>query len=639
MSSSPQGHGAVADARGLRLVKLALGAVGVVYGDIGTSPLYAIRECFHREYDEHGQLVHGVMPDETNVLGIVSLVFWSLLVVVVVKYLTFVMRADNEGEGGIVSLTSLIVPRKGKSIGLGFLVLLGLFGAALLYGDAMITPAISVLSAVEGLGVANPLLTDLAVPISIVILVGLFSVQRWGTGKLGFAFGFIMVGWFAALAVTGAPWIVRAPLVLWAISPHHAVMFFVNHGFSAFQLLGSVVLVVTGGEALYADMGHFGRKGIRVAWYLIVYPALLLNYFGQGALILTNPAAAESPFFSLVPREWLYPMVALSTFAVVVASQALISGAFSMTRQAVQLGYFPRVSIMHTSGREEGQIYIPEINEFMMVGCIALVLGFRSSSGLAAAYGLAVTGTMSITSVLFYAVMRDRLGKNRALQLTALFLVFDLAFFASNTLKLQHGGWVPLAIAGVIFIAMTTWQRGRAFLGAYVTSLARPLEEFLASLREAPPVRVPGTAVVLSTNPNLAPPVLLHHLRHNQVLHEKLLLMHILTERVPEVPGSDRIVFEDKGEGVWHVTVRYGFMQTPNVPLAIDACIAKGIPIDRDRLTYYLGRETLLPTGQARMMRWRKRLFMFLSRNSRPPTYYFRIPPDRVVEIGMQIPL
>ena len=634
-SEAHAGHGNAADAGGLRLIKLTLGEIGVVYGDIGTSPLYAVRECFGE---------HGVSAErDSNVYGILSLVFWSLTVVIVVKYLAFVLRADNQGEGGTLALMARLLP-KGASTertrAVSVLVLLALFGASLLFGEGIITPAISVLSAVEGLAVANDVFEPLAVPIACVILVGLFAVQRFGTGRLGLLFGLGMVGWFVTLALLGAPWIARNPKVLWALSPHHAVTFFVNNGFHGFALLGSVVLCITGGEALYADMGHFGRKSIRIAWMVLVYPALLINYFGQGAFLLANPGA-EAPFFALVPREWLYPMIGLATFATIVASQALISGAFSIARQAVQLGYFPRVTIIHTSGREEGQIYVPELNELMMVGCIALVIGFGSSSALAAAYGAAVTGAMTITSILFYAVMKDRMKPGRAFLLMCLFLAFDLPFLAANLLKIDDGGWFPLVLGAVTFTAMTTWYRGRAALGRYVMQLAKPLPEFLQQIQTSPPARVPGTAVVLTSNPNVAPPVLLHHLKFNKVLHEKVLLVNLMTERVPEVPESQRVEVEDivAGDGLWHVTARYGFIQTPNVPAVIDAVIAKGVPLDKDDLTYYLGRETLLMGGKSPLMRWRKRLFMFLSRNSRPPTYYFRIPPDRVVEIGMQIRL
>lgn len=623
----------VGDASGLRLLKLAFGAIGVVYGDIGTSPLYALRECFGE---------HGVEPTEANVYGVVSLVFWALLVVVVLKYLVYVLRADNEGEGGVLALLALVAPRSPEArrrFGTATLVLLGLFGTGLLFGDAVITPAISVLSAVEGLEVANPLFAPLAVPISIAILLGLFAIQRWGTGRLGALFGFVTLGWFAAIGVLGARWVGRNPIILWAVSPHHAVRFFIENGFHGFVLLGSVVLVVTGGEALYADMGHFGRRAIRVAWYAVVYPALLLNYFGQGAWLLANPERGASTFYALVPRAYLLPMIGLATAATVVASQALISGAFSLSRQALQLGYFPRLTIVHTSGKEHGQIFVPEVNEAMMVGCIAVVIGFGSSSALAAAYGAAVTGTMTITSFLFYAVMRDRLGPRRALRLLILFLVFDLAFLGANALKIAHGGWFPLAVGASLFIVMTTWRRGREALRAFVLGRARPLGDLLTELRAAPPHRVPGAAVFLSSSPDVAPLVLLHHLRHNKVLHERVVLLYIATDRVPEVPEDGRVELREAGDGFVFVTAHYGFMQTPNVPAIIATCRARGLELPLEDTTFYLGRESLLPTGPARLARWRKRLFTFLARNAPPATYYFAIPPERVIEIGMQVEL
>ncbi len=633
MSGDAHGERA-SDARGLRLGKLAFGAIGVVYGDIGTSPLYAVRECF-------AAAPHGVPADEANVLGIVSLVFWSLAVVVVTKYLVFIMRADNEGEGGILALLALVLPKtpEGKTRATTALLMLGLFGAALLYGDAIITPAISVLSAVEGLAVANDLFEPLAVPISVVILVALFVAQRFGAGRLGAVFGIVTVSWFVAIAVIAVPAIRERPDVLFALSPHYAVMFFVHNGAHGFALLGSVVLCVTGGEALYADMGHFGRRAIRIAWYVVVYPALLLNYFGQGALLLAHPEHAENPFYALVPEAYLYPMVALATAATVVASQALISGAYSLSRQAAQLGYFPRITVVHTSGAERGQIYVPEINEAMMVGCIALVVGFGSSSALAAAYGAAVTGTMTITTILFYAAMRSRLGETKARRLLVLFLVFDLAFLGANLLKIQHGGWVPIAVAIAVFAAMTTWQRGREALRTLMVSRGRPISEFLAEIKETPPLRVPGVAVFMSSTGDIIPPVLLHHLRHNKVLHERVVLLHVKTENVPEIAPADRVEVEELTEGFLRVSARYGFMQSPVVPEICRAAADKGIEIPLDDTTFYLGRETLLMTGKSRMMLWRKRLFAFLSRNARHPTYYFKIPTDRVVEMGMQVEL
>jgi KUP system potassium uptake protein len=632
-AATAHAHG---EASGVRLAALALGAIGVVYGDIGTSPLYAVKECFDP--------AHGVPPTPGNVYGVLSLVFWSLLVVVVLKYLVYVLRADNEGEGGILALLALVAPKQSedgdpKRRSRALLVLLGLFGAGLLYGDAIITPAISVLSAVEGLEIANPVFAPLAVPISIVILVGLFVVQRWGTGRLGAFFGVLTFAWFVAIAAIGAPWIGRAPRIVWALSPHHAVRFFVEHGGHGFALLGSVVLVVTGGEALYADMGHFGRRAIRVAWFALVYPALLLNYFGQGAYLLAHPEGAGSPFYALVPRPYLYPMIALATVATVVASQALISGAFSLSQQALQLGYLPRLRIIHTSGRERGQIFIPEVNELMMVGCIAVVIGFGSSSALAAAYGAAVTGTMTITSVLFYAAMRDRLGKPRAVRLLVLFLVFDLAFLGANTLKIRHGGWFPLSVGAFMFVVMTTWRRVRGALARVMRDTSLSLDDFRAQLDIGEPYRVPGAAVFMTSTPNVAPPVLLHHLKHNKVLHQRVVVLVVVSEDVPHVADDRLVQIRDLGKGLYTVVARYGFMRTPQVPEILAACAARGLVLPVADTTFYLGRETLLPTGRARIARWRKRLFMFLARNARSPSAYFAIPPDRVVEIGMQIEL
>jgi KUP system potassium uptake protein len=628
------GSGAdVGDARGLRLAKLAFGAIGVVYGDIGTSPLYAVRECFGAE--------HGVPATESNVLGVLSLVFWSLAIVVVLKYLIFILRADNEGEGGTLALLALVVPRspEARTRGTAVLILLGLFGASLLLGEGVITPAISVLSAVEGLAVADPIFEPVALPLAMVILIALFISQKWGTGRLAVVFGAVTLAWFVAIAVLGAPWIARQPLVLRAIVPFYAIRFFWENGFHGFALLGSVVLCVTGGEALYADMGHFGRRAIRIAWFTVVYPALLLNYFGQGALLLERPDAAATPFYAMVPEEYLFAMVGLATAATVVASQALISGAYSLARQAVQLGYFPRVTIIHTSSTEKGQIYIPEVNEAMMFGCLALVVGFGSSSALAAAYGAAVTGTMTITSILFYAAMRERIGKKVALRLLLLFLTFDIAFLSANLLKVPQGGWLPIAAAVVLFTAMLTWKRGRELLGAYIAKSAKTFPAFSAELDAAMPHRVPGTAVFMTSTPDVAPPVLLHHLRHNKVLHERVVLLHVRTEGVPEVASAERVTVRELGHGLVEVIARYGFMETPVVPDIARACTEKGFPLVMGETTFYLGRETLLATGSGRMMRWRKRLFMFLSRNARHPTFYFRIPPDRVVEMGMQVDL
>ena len=621
--------------------RLALGALGVVYGDIGTSPLYAIKECFAG--------THGVAPTPENVLGILSLVFWSLLLVVVAKYLTFIMRASNHGEGGILALLALLGRgrRDANVPGLGGLVLLGLFGAALLYGDGIITPAISVLSAVEGLEVATAGFKPFVVVITVGVLIGLFLMQRRGTDAVGAIFGPAMLLWFVTIAAIGLPWIIRRPEVLAAMSPHHAIGFMMHHRWHGFLVLGAVVLCITGGEALYADMGHFGRKPIRWAWYVVVFPCLLVNYFGQGALLLASrddPPA--NPFYGLVSGWMLYPLVVLATVAAVVASQALISGAYSLTQQAVQLGYCPRVAIVHTSGHAEGQIFIPEINNMLMVACVTLVITLRESEKMAAAYGIAVTGTMSITSILFYFVAVHKWGwhKAAALGLTVVFMAVDLAFFTSNAAKIYlvspHYGWFPLVIGAVVFVIMTTWKKGRDRLYAFIRESTLPLELFMADLAVHPPHRVKGTAVFMTSNPEGAPPVLLHHFKHNKVLHQQVVLLSIITAHEPEIESPDRLTrVKDLGQGFYQVTAKYGFMQTPNVLDVLTACEGAGLAIDRADTSFFLGRETLLITRRPGMSKWRKVLFAFLSRNARPANAFFRLPPNRVVELGTQIEL
>ena len=618
------------------LAKLTLGALGVVYGDIGTSPLYAIKECV--------ALPHGVGPTPANILGILSLVFWSITLVVSVKYLTFVMRADNNGEGGVLALMALVAPKdkEGTRRRAMWLAMLGLFGAALLYGDGIITPAISVLSAIEGLEVATTAFSPFVVPLTCVVLIVLFSVQRRGTGGIGTIFGPMTLCWFVAIAIAGVPPLFRHPEILRAVNPRYAFAFFAAHGGHGFLILGSVVLCVTGGEALYADMGHFGTRAIRIAWYSVVFPALLINYFGQGALLLERPALSGNPFYALFSGGWLYPMVVLATVATVVASQALISGAFSLTRQAVQLGYMPRVTIVHTSGKTEGQIYIPEVNTALMLMCVALVLGFKQSGNLAAAYGIAVTGTMSITSLLFFFVARRRWNWSlpRAGGLLVLFLIFDLAFFASSFAKILHGGWVPILVAAIVFTIMITWKRGRAMLAARVAADALPWEAFMADIEMTKPHRVPGTAVFLASTRRGTPNVLLHHFKHNKVLHEQVVIMSVVTDDVPEVGAKESVRYKHFGHGFWAVTAHYGFMQSPNVLEALRRCRPAGLRLNPNDTSYYLGRETLLPApGRTGMAQWRKRLFRLLSRNARSATDFFNIPPNRVVEIGTQIEL
>ncbi|MRG95524.1 potassium transporter Kup [Polyangium spumosum] len=612
---------------------LLLGALGVVFGDIGTSPLYAIKECFSPASP------HRVLPTPDNILGILSLVFWSLLMVVTVKYLTFVLKADNQGSGGILALLALVPTRKGP--GTGLLVLLVLLGASLLYGEGVITPAISVLSAMEGLEIVYEPLKPAVVPLTVLILVALFLVQKRGTGGIGSVFGTVTLIWFVTIAALGARWIVANPSVLAAVDPRNAVRFFLEHKSHGFLLLGAVVLCITGCEALYADMGHFGRGPIRRVWFVVVWPALLLNYFGQGAYLLQHPEGATNPFYALAPSWARGPTVAIATAATIVASQALISGAFSLTQQAVQLGYFPRVTIVHTSKDTEGQIYIPEINRALLVACITLVLMFRSSTSLAAAYGIAVTATMTITTMVYFVVVTQRWGWPlwKALPPVAVFLAIDVSFFTANAAKFFHGGWFPVALAAVLFTVMTTWKSGRRILAESFKEGVLPLELFLEDVERTKPHRVRGTAVFMASNPNGTPPVLLHHFKHNQVLHEQVVLLSIMNERVPEIPPEARLSVEHKGHGFYRVTARYGFMQTPHVPSLLAACEEHGLSIELGRASYYLGRETLLPTGRSKMWKWRKDLFAFISRNARPATAYFGLPPGRVVELGMQIDL
>jgi KUP system potassium uptake protein len=614
------------------LRRLALGALGVVYGDIGTSPLYAIRECFGGP--------HAVSATEANVLGVLSLVFWSLFFVICVKYLTFMMRADNRGEGGILALLALQTGVRGPRW-TQVAVVLGLLGAGFLYGDGAITPAISILGAVEGIQVATPALAPAVVPLTALILVAVFAVQRYGTGRIGAVVGWIMLAWFVAIGAAGLVAVLREPSVVAALSPHHAVRFFGEHGVGAFLLLGSVVLVVTGGEALYADMGHFGVRPIRFAWYTVVMPALVLNYFGQGVVMLESGGAVKNSFYALAPGNWLYPMLVIATLAAIIASQALITGAYSLTRSAVQLGYFPRVQIVHTSGETEGQIYIPEVNWILMVVCLALVFEFRTSGNLAAAYGIAVTGTMAMGSVLFYGVARGcwGWGRGRAMALVGAFLVVDLAFFGANLTKVFQGGWVPLALGAALVVVMTTWRAGRVELARFFAESTLPEGLFLDDVRRTGLLRVPGTAVFMTSSPDGIPPVLLHHVKHNKMLHDQVVLLSIETAQVPTVRFGKNFAVEDIGEGFYRVTAAYGFMQTPNVPRLLAAALAEGLAVDLDDTSYYLGRETFLTGGKAKMASWRKALFGFLARNSRPATQFFGLPPNRVVELGAQIQL
>jgi KUP system potassium uptake protein len=626
---------AVPHAPASSIAPLVLGALGVVYGDIGTSPLYALRECFHG--------AHGVAPTRENVLGVLSLIFWALTLIISIKYLIFVMRADNEGEGGILALLALVEKQPGRKSDLArpVRIALGLFGAALLYGDGMITPAISVLGAVEGLAVATHVFEPVVVPLSVAILFGLFMLQSQGTAGIGRLFGPVMIVWFVTLAALGITWIVREPGVVAAFDPRHAWTFFLLNGWPGFVVLGAVFLVVTGGEALYADMGHFGRRPIRVAWFALVLPGLLLNYLGQGALLLADPSAASSPFYLLAPAWARLPLVALATMAAIIASQALISGAFSLTRQAIQLGYCPRLDIEYTSPHQQGQIYMPQVNWALMVATIGLVIGFGSSSALAAAYGMAVTSTMVITTLLTYLVARRSWGVSRVVagSLAAFFLVIEMAFFGANVLKVIHGGWFPLVIGAALFACLSTWKKGRALLATRLRARLYPFDRFLADIAERPPLRVPGTAIFMTSNLTGTPPTLLHNLAHNHVLHERVVLLTVVTGSVPYVAGSARFEQELLGSGFVRVTLRYGFMEDPDVPAALSAAGLQGFAFDVNETTFFVGLETLLSTARKGMSRWREQLFAAMSRNAVRATSFFRIPPERVVELGMQIEL
>jgi KUP system potassium uptake protein len=616
---------------GKYLAFLSLAALGVVYGDIGTSPIYALRESLHGAY--------GVHASPANVLGVLSLIFWSLILVISVKYLSFIMRADNRGEGGIIALTALVMPPTGEARGRQrVLVLAGLFGAALLYGDSMITPAISVLSAIEGLEVATPFFAPYVVPITVVILLALFSLQRRGTAAVGSLFGPVVLVWFGTLGVLGVAHIADNPGVLAAVDPRHGIAFFLRNGGKGFLVLGSVFLVVTGGEALYTDMGHFGRRPIRLSWFGLVLPALLLNYFGQGAMVIARPETIEQPFYLMAPDWALYPLVGLATAATVIASQAVISGAFSLTRQAVQLGFLPRLGIRHTSEREIGQIYISAINWALAAAAIGLVLGFRSSSRLAHAYGVAVTTNMTFATILFASIARSRLGwpKWATILLVAAFLTVDLAFWGANLPKIRTGGWFPLVIAAGLFVVMTTWRRGRHVLGRKFRKQTLPLDLFVRQIERKAPARVPGTAVYMHGG-DVTPPALLHNLKHNKVLHERVLLLKVETLEVPYVGSEDRIECETLGAGLHRVTVRYGFAQDPHVPAALAQCPEQGLGFRPMDTTYFLGRENLIAIEDGSMPRWRARMFALLSRNALGATAFFHLPPNQVVELGTQI--
>ena len=612
---------------------LSLGALGVVYGDIGTSPLYALRESLHPS--------HGVDVTLASVLGILSLILWSLLIVITIKYLTFVMRADQQGEGGILVLAALVTPKDGAvNRRRTILILIGLFGTALLYGDGMITPAISVLSAVEGLEVSAPSLQPYVLEITVVILIGLFVLQRRGTGSVGKIFGPVMILWFIVIGALGVSAIAARPEVLKAVNPGYAISFFADHGFKGFLVLGSVFLVVTGGEALYADMGHFGRRPIRLAWFGLVLPGLLLNYFGQGALVIGDPKAIENPFYLLAPSALQWPLIILATTAAVIASQALISGAFSLAMQSVQLGYLPRLKIEHTSDRERGQVYVPAVNWTLMVACILLVFGFRSSTGLAAAYGVAVTATMVITTILFYVVARDHWHWPRWSigPLALVFLTIDLGFLGANLFKIPKGGWFPLVAGAAVFAVMTTWKTGKRIVNERVRGGSVPLDAFCQSIEKSRPIRVPGTAVYLYGRPFTAPPALVTNLRYNRMLHEQILLVSIVVEDTPRVHPRRSLKIDHMGQGITQAVLHVGYMQQPNVPRALEADAAelRYHPLDSH---YFLGRETIIITNRPGMAPWREHLYALMARNARNAAAFFGIPAERAVEVGIQVEL
>ena len=616
-------------ASGRRLFILCLSALGIVYGDIGTSPLYALRECFTGK--------HGVAPTPENVLGVLSLIFWSLVIIVTLKYHVYVLRLDNRGEGGILALLGLLrSKRKGRERLRAFLVVLGVFGAALLYGDGIITPAISVLSAVEGLEVATKVFAPYVVPITAAILVGLFLLQRRGTGGIGSIFGPVMLLWFVTIAVLGITSILQEPSVLRAVNPAHAVSFFGRNGGHGFLVLGAVFLVATGGEALYADLGHFGERPIQIDWFGLVGLALVANYFGQGALVLRDASAVSNPFYRLGPPWALYPLIALATAATIIASQAIISGAFSMTQQAVRQGFLPRMDVKHTSATEMGQIYIPLVNGLLAILTIATVIGFQRSSNLAAAYGMAVTTTMVITTILAGVVSRTRLGWSlpAAAAVTAGFLVFDLAFFGANLIKIAHGGWFPIAVAGVAFTLMTTWRRGRELLEVRLRGPLVSVDEFRKEVAASPHVSVPGTAVYLSIIPELIPGALRHNFDHNRVLHECIVLLTVVTHEVPRVPEKERVEIQPIDECFHRILLHYGYMEEPDLPKALRSLSPPGFTCDPENVSYFLGKESIIPAGnRPGMALWREKLFALMTRNAFSAMRAFDLPPERSIEI------
>ncbi|GAB0114090.1 potassium transporter Kup [Acidisoma sp. C75] len=622
---------ASSSARGAVTPALILGVLGVVYGDIGTSPLYALSSCL-AFFGRAGM-------DAATVLGTLSMIFWALIITVTIKYVTFVMRADNNGEGGILTMMVLAqrVCRRAKMAGIVMLV--AIIGACLFFGDGMITPAISVLSAVEGLEVTSPMLKPAVLPLSILVIGLLFAFQYRGTSLIGRVFGPVMALWFLSIGLLGLWQILQDPSVLRALLPIYVVIFAIHHGFVTFITLGSVVLAVTGAEALYADMGHFGRRPIQMSWTFFVLPCLALNYFGQGALVLHDPSTLDNPFFLLCPDWARLPMVILATAATVIASQAMISGAFSVARQCVQLGFIPRMVVRHTSGTEEGQIYLPQINTMLLLGVLVLVLSFRSSASLASAYGVAVTGTFTCTTILAALVFRRQFGWSRKAvgSVFGVFLFLDLVFFISNLMKIPDGGWVPIAVALVLMAVMTSWKRGRELMLQRWKQDSLPLNSFLARLPSSRIIRVPGTAVFLTGNGAYVPNALLHNLKHNKVLHERVFLVTVQTADVPEVPEQERLEVEELAPQINRVIVKYGFQESPNIPRALEEMRTLGVPFDPMQTSYFLGREVIVKALVPKLPLWRLWLFLVLSRNAVPATEFFRIPSDRVVELGVRI--
>jgi len=625
-------HGADADTK-RRLAALALGAIGVVYGDIGTSPLYTLQTTLSHD---------GMKPTPESIFGVLSLIFWAQIIVVSLKYVVFIMRADNKGEGGIMALLALALrSSRGDARMRWILAILGIFGAALFYGDGVITPAISVLSAVEGMKVAVPDLPHWVVPVtSVVILFFLFALQRHGTERVGKLFGPVMVIWFIVIAGLGVQMIALNPHVLLALNPMYGVKFFMSHGMQAFIALGGVVLALTGAEALYADMGHFGKKPIRMAWFGFVLPALVLNYFGQGALLLNHPEAIDNPFFKLVPKVMLYPMIGLATIATVIASQAVISGAFSMTREAMSLGYSMRMPIVHTSREMSGQIFVPWVNTFLLVMVLIAVLGFRSSENLSAAYGIAVTGTMTVTTILALVVARYQWHWSRLTVILAgvLLLTIDLSFLSANVIKIEYGGWFPLVLGVAVFVVMTTWRRGRELVVREIKQSGLALEPFIENVGEHPPLRVPGTAVFLTANQHAVPHALLHNLKHNKVLHERNVLLTVEMLETPVAEYDERVQLTPLGGNFYGLGLRFGFAEDPNIPQALLRCSKVGLPFDMMDTTFFLSRETIIADERRPgMALWRDKLFAFMARNALPATAFFQIPGNRLIELGAQV--